>query len=233
MRFTIVNASTAAAPLSKLITAPWLSKVADALTTQLDRDVSSYWGGAYSSRIAPSVVDVIQGEVPFLIVDDLPDSPGAIAAHGAPFGYPTGWIALNQCHTLDDVSTGISHEFCETAGDAAINIWADNFADNYAYARELCDAVESFSYKIGDVLVSDFVLPPFFSPGQAGPYHYLAATGQGLDLTEPFATGRGGYQVRRAIGGGEAQVWGEIPKDKASKKLHPTSRTYKRLNLHP
>ena len=233
MRFAIVNVATAKSTLFPLVTPTWLLKVADALTTQLDRDVSAYWGGGYSARIVAGMADVQAEEVPLLIVDEMPDSPGAIAAHGAPSGYPNAWIALNMCHTLDDVSTGISHECCETAGDPAINRWCDNFDDNYAYALELCDGVESFSYKIGDIAVSDFLLPPFFAPGQNGPYHYLAAIGQGIDLPGPFATGRGGYQVRRQIGGGQAQIYGNIPVDKAAKKLHPTSRTHRRLNLHP
>jgi len=153
----------------------------------------------------------------FALVDALPGEPGAIAYHDVNgVAVPVAFLALSTCDTLDDVSTAISHEMCETQGDVACNIWCDD-ESGAEWARELCDAVESNSYGVdlGDgqppIMVSDFLLPAFFEPNATGPMSFLAAGGASPATVQgtpsmPFQTATGGYQIKRDSGGNETQV---------------------------
>ena len=213
---------------TRLQVAPWLEQVAQACTVQLDRDVATEWGGNYSVRAATSSTDLQTGEYAFALLDTLPDAPGAIAYHSVDGNdVPVLLVGLDQCATLDDLSVAISHELCETAGDEATNAWRDDGA-GYEWAQELCDAVQARSYAIDNVMVSDFVLPAFFGPNHAGPYSYMGRMGLAMDLTTPFATAVGGYQIRRATAGGSvSQVWGDLG-IRAARAKHWGSRTFRR-----
>lgn len=227
VRFVLVNEGQQA-PLAAQVTADWLTAVAAACTVQLNRDVSTYWGGAYSVRVGSGPTDIGENEIAFALLDSLPNAPGAIAYHNvAGNAVPYAVLGLDTCSTLDDVSTAVSHELCETAGDAACNAWRDA-GDGKEYAQELCDAVESTSYDINGIKVSDFVLPSFFAPEAPGPYRYTSAVAHGPDAAAPFATTSGGYQIVRQVGGGETQVNGTVRADRLTRKRHPSSRTFRR-----
>jgi hypothetical protein len=172
----------------------------------------------------------------FSIVDALPDAPGAIAYHDtAGNDVPVAFLALSTCNTLDDVSTAISHELCETAGDASCDLWVDD-GNGTEWARELCDAVESNSYGIDlqdgitPIQVSDFVLPAFFGPRDPGPYCYT----QALSLPAkgypqgPFQTAVGGYQIKRDAGQNVSQVQGIMSARRFAAAYRKLSRTARR-----
>lgn len=199
------------APLGAQVTPLWLAEVAEAVTTQLARDVVPAWGlGNPSLVVVGDPAAIPAGAYAFAIVDDLPEAPGAIAYHAVDGkGVPVAFLALNTCKTLDDVSSAISHEVLETFGDPGANRWADG-GDGFEYALELCDAVESNLYDITTcsglaVAVSNFVLPTFFAPGAAGPWDFAGCT------TAPFTTASGGYQICRNQGTGETQITGRLP----------------------
>jgi hypothetical protein len=207
----------------------------------MNRDFAPEWGGSYSVRVAASSQDIVPGEVVFAIVDVLPDAPGAIAYHDVDgTAVPVAFLALSTCNTLDDVSTAISHEVCETGADAECNLWADS-AQGQEMAREACDAVESTnyavsaftpvasqSYDIGGIKVSDFVLLSFFAPNGQAPYSFVQANG-GPGPAAPFQTSQGGYQIVRNSGTGETQVQGEIiSKHKLAKARHFSGRVWRR-----
>lgn len=230
-------------PLAAEVTPAWLGRCAEACSTQLARDVAPVYGGVYGVRVASSATDVQPGELVFAILDSLPDAPGAIAYHDVAGGdVPVAFLALSTCSTLDDVSTAISHELCETAGDASCNLWADD-GTGHEWARELCDAVESNSYPIdlGDgqppVNVSDFLLPSFFGAGASPPYSYMQGTPSPATATagfpsSPFSTAPAGYQIERSSGTGETQVTGSAKGKKGALAFagahHWSSRTARR-----
>lgn len=206
-------------------------QIAIACAIQLNRDVATYWGGSYRVRWAAPSEPPAPGDVIALIVDDLPDAPGAIGYHNWE-GVPDIFIARNMCSTLTEgtgsLSQCLSHELCETVGDMACNAWRDDGAGS-EFAQELCDAVESGFYTLMangpgvPVDVSDFVLPAFFNPGDTqGPYSYLKAA------PAPFTTAVGGYQIKRTSGAGETQVTGTVRLERRAKKRHWSSRTYRR-----
>ncbi len=228
LSFTLVNEGTSASPLSAQVTPAWLAAVAAACTVQLNRDVSPNWGGEYSVR-AGSATEIAPGEVVFALVDTLPDAPGAVAYHDVDGNAaPVAYLALTACSTLDDVSTAISHELCETAGDAGCNLWADA-GDGSEYARELCDAVESNSYGISGIKVSDFLLPGFFVANAHAPYSYVESVGGPAAVSSPFQTASGGYQIKRDASGQTTQVTGTLRPFRAQKLGHWSSRAARRI----
>jgi hypothetical protein len=92
------------------------------------------------------------------------------------------------------------------------------------YALEVADPVEAGTYRIGDITVSNFVLPSWFDPGAPGPYDQLGA------LRAPFALDDGGYAivatetaVREVFGAGGRPEW------RTETKHHPASRSARRL----
>lgn len=228
MRFVLINEGQSA-PLASQVTADWLAKVAAACTVQLNRDVAPNWGGQYSVRAGSGPSDIAAGEIAFALLDALPGAPDAVAYHDADGNAaPYCLLSLAQCKTLDDVSTGISHELCETAGDPDVNEWCEA-ADGFEYARELCDPVESNSYPQDGIALSDFVLQAFFERGAAGPYCYTQAIGApGSIPIAAFVTAAGGYQVRRGVGTGETEVWGSLRPQRAARAHSWASRLYRR-----
>lgn len=240
----VIIQEAATSPLVAQVTPAWLARCASAVQTQLSRDVAPIYGGTYGIRVGSGPTDVLPGEMVFSIVDSLPDAPGAVAYHDVNgTEVPVALLALSTCSTLDDVSTAISHEMCETAGDAQCDLWADD-GNGSEWARELCDAVESNSYPVdmGDggppIAVSDFLLPAFFGTGAPAPYNYMASISppQGNPPSAPFATAGGGYQIKRDSGANETQVQGHrkarlegTPRSiRAAKVAHWSSRVSRR-----
>lgn len=238
----LINEGTTASALTAQVTQAWLTRCATACAMQLVRDVAPYWGRAVAAVRAGSGPTSIQpGEFVFALVDSLPDAPGAIAYHdvnGA--AVPVAYLALSTCSTLDDVSTGISHELCETLGDEACNRWCDDNAGS-EWALELCDAVESNSYPIDlsdgqpPLMVSDFLLPAFFSSAAAPPYNFMAVGGNPVVPTPaihnplgPFQVAPGGYEIKRVSGSGTAQVTGMIRAMRVAKQRHWSARVFRR-----
>lgn len=66
------------------------------------------------------------------------------------------------------ISVGASHEICEMAVDPWLNS-AYQDARGTFWAGEVCDPVgdEQYAYRIGDVLVTDFVTPTWFGHAHA------------------------------------------------------------------
>lgn len=227
MRFVLINEGQKA-PLASQVTAVWLDQVAAACTIQLNRDLAPAWGGEYEVRVGSGPTDLAPGEIPFVIVDAIP-TPDAVAEHSVEGNaQPFGDLGLVTCSTLDDVSSAVSHELCETAVDPDINAWRDD-GQGKEWAQEASDGVEGNSYRINGIAVSDFLLPAFFAPQAPAPYSYTQATGApGAYPAAPFATAAGGYQNVRNVGTGETQVDGEVPARRLARARHPSSRFYRR-----
>lgn len=213
-RFVLLDESAGATTGDgSALTAQILSDIAAACTVQLNRDLSAEWGGNYEVRVGAGAGDIQPGEWVFAILPTLPNAPSAIAYHDVDGnGVPTLFDGITLSQTLtgpgNSLSVGISHELCETAGDEGCNDWCDD-GNGQSFAKELCDAVENNTYAINAVFMSDFLLKSFFVAGRKGPYNYMASAALGgVGPAAPFATASGGYQITRAQGAGETQVWG-------------------------
>lgn len=222
--FVLINeAGGAATSTGAVMTPSVLTAIAAACQVQLNRDVSAHWGGAYRVRAASSGADIMPGEIVFALLATLPGSPNAIAYHDVDgVGVPVIYDGVTLSDTLtgagNSVSVAISHELCETAGDAGCNVWAD--ANGTEYARELCDAVEAQSYTLSlsnpvagqnydvdGVALSNFVIPAFFVPNHVGPFDFMSTVGPNPNApSAPFVTAPGGYQITRDSGQHEGQV---------------------------
>jgi hypothetical protein len=183
----IVNQSTAC-------TDEEVASITAALQKQVDDDVRSTWG--YAAHLVP----VPKGGKPpanawvLAILDDS-DQAGALGYHDlTPNGLqPVGKVfAATDKRYGAEVSVTASHELLEMLGDADINESALDPKTGRLYAKELSDAVEAdaLGYEIDGVLVSDFVLPDYFSPQFAGKGKLLSFKGH---VTEPFSLAKGGY----------------------------------------
>lgn len=230
MRFRLIDESTDVGNASQFggpISPAVLAAVASALMVQLNRDVATYWGGNYvvSSELI-ATTPLAPGEIACLLVDSLPNAPGAVAYHDVNGDeVPIVLLARTQCNSLttgsSSVSMGLSHELLEAAGDPYVNAWRDD-GHGREYAQELCDAVQEQGYTIDGITVSNFVFPPFFAPGSAGPFDMLGTVTQALQTTG------GAYQLVRTAGGGETQVTGKVGDHRMARKRHFSSRTFRR-----
>jgi hypothetical protein len=211
-----------------------LTQIAAALEIYQNRDVAAYYAADGRVRVADASNPPQPGEVVALILDDLPDAPGAIAYHDWQ-GKPDIYAARNMCDRLltgqYPLSGALSHELAEMYGDWATNLWADDGTGS-SQALELCDPVEAGQYVIGGCAMSDFVLPTYFHPGDMGPYSFVQYLGGG-GPPAPFTVAPGGYAIVRNQGTGETQLQGSIRPERHSKKLHWSSRSFRRgLRTH-
>ena len=124
------------------------------------------------------------------ILDDS-DQAGALGYHELDStSTPVGKVfaKTDQQNNLSWTVTA-SHELLEMLGDPYANLCVQIRADGTAVAYESADSVEddSLGYRIGDVLVSDFVYPHWFIAGSPGPWDY------GGHCTKPLQILPGGY----------------------------------------
>lgn len=200
-----------------------MGAIAAACQTQLYRDYAPF-----SQSAGCDVHAVTPGEAPpddgcIVTIADSAAEAGALGDHETDAaGRPQGRIFLDPIlqngGTLTQgalsLSCVISHEVLEMIGDPYIVSW-DDTPQGFEFAHELADPVESQTYDIDGISVSNFVGPRYFSNGP-GPYDFLG------ELTGPYTIAPGGYAIKRAHGV-TSQVFGatypEWRKDK-----HPTSR---------
>lgn len=188
MEIAITNESTR---VSDLTVARW----ADAVNRQVQRDVLPVWGGAVRDLwvefdAQPESVDWV------IRVLDTSDYPGAAGYHTFDDdGRPWGTVFLDAGL---EPSVVLSHEVLEAIADPAVNRTALNWNDGYAYAMEICDPVQSDTYAIDGIKVSNFVYPAWFGmESDARVAHRYAWR------IDPFEIADGGYAVRYGDDGRE------------------------------
>jgi hypothetical protein len=172
-----------------------------------------------------------------IAVIDNPDEAQALGYHfETPDGRPYGKVFTNPIldnggtifESANSISCTLSHEILELWWDPQVNIWYEG-PDGNLYSGELCDSVESDAYPIKvqgkDILVSNFVLPPFFdaNPEKGAKFDWLGK------LKKPFTMTEGGYMVIKGPRGGTKEVYAKkYPEYKKDGKKHPAARTARR-----
>jgi hypothetical protein len=107
------------------------------------------------------------------------------------------------------LTVAATHELCEMAVDPTINLAAQDGRGSF-WAYESADPVEAdqYGYLIGDVLVTDFLLPSWFDfKGAGGPYDF------GQHCTDAFQILPGGYAQQF----NESQGWVQLNSRSAAK----------------
>lgn len=188
--------STAAIPVhialvdsTGTVSASDLADVAGALNEQVQADFAPRWHVSASVGAYPSAPD---GTWRIELVRDT-GAAGTLGYHAD---------ANHQPFAKVDIDDGVwtvtaSHELLEMLGDpwgnrlhgaAALPGWQGT-SPRVRYLVELCDPCEKFTYQVGGVEVSDFLLPTFYRSARS-PVAGYSHTG---NLTEPLQVAEGGY----------------------------------------
>lgn len=204
MHFVIIDRTVQHKP-----PAGFLDVVKDALTIQAIRFC---WDWALDHAITVTVGPVVPDAIP-IYLKDTSDVEGALGYHDRnrsqrPEIFVFAGTILDNHGSwsvgASSVSVCMSHEVLETLLDLAANQYDfdERAAGPLLWAREACDAVESSSYGTAGVAVSDYVLPPYFTPGARGPYDRLGV------LRYQFSIDRGGYAIVMKAGA-QSQKFGD------------------------
>ena len=167
-----------------------LQQLASVLQKQLDKQYTPIWGIGAEIELEVSDSDMD------LILKDNTDVVGALGYHVYEgYNKPTAFIFVKT--SMDDgfpYSAVASHELLEMLTNPFVNLFANASANDGGIFftkfifREICDAVEEYTYQIDNTWVSDFVTPYWFYESESGnKYDYLGK------LTSPLTVGEGGY----------------------------------------
>lgn len=178
------------------------------INRQLAEDFEPYWGfggklrlegRAIKSRRVLSQSDMRGDGV--LYLTDMINREGLEGFHDRNNpGIPYGVVYLELSHKLEEMWTvTFSHEALELIADPQANLLVQGPHPLKPKHRvyhwfEMCDAVQSESYKIDGVRVSNFVLPLYFTPGaeRGGRNDFLGMKKDGKTLRS-FGANPGGY----------------------------------------
>ena len=225
---------------SSLVTNTDAYEMTLAVNRQIRTDVAPAWGLRPPSVTYLPSDPKIAGSAVIGIFDDA-DQAGDLGWHtevtgdvvyGRVFAQPVLANAGGILAGALSIASVLSHEVCETALDSACDLWADAGAGT-AYARELCDPVESDSYEITvgtgvnaiTATVSNFVTPAWFDPNASGgeEFDYMKL------LTSPFQVRSTGYVVTETEGSVSQTFGREYPEWRRATKNYPLARTARRL----
>jgi hypothetical protein len=190
IQIAVINAST-------VITDVEIPAVVDALQQQVDKDFGPIWGVSAKLNVVPRGTQPPSGTWWLTILDDS-DQAGALGYHDLTSdGMPMGKVfAATDLKFGNAWSVTASHELLEMLVDPNINltvlVQSDSQTAGTLYAYEVCDACENdnLGYKIGEVLVSDFVYPSWFesfSNPTSAQFDRLSK------ISKPFELLKGGY----------------------------------------
>lgn len=112
------------------------------------------------------------GEWTMDLIDGRGDGESLAWHDEAESGTPAMIVLVEVCRDAGvPWSISASHELLESLADPALNL-AGIAADGRVIGLEVCDPVQSVSYLVDDVSVSDFILPSWFA-GERGPFDYM------------------------------------------------------------
>ena len=157
-----------------------MHRVLRAINRQIAEDFEPYWAFGGRLRVEGPVgpdtdlaqLKELRGDA-ILYVLDSAASNDVLGYHDQNLsGIPYGFVYLDLCKTLgEEWSTTLSHEALELIGDPQCNLLVQG-PDPNDHSRtvyhffEMCDAVQTQTYVIDGVTVSNFVLPHYFTPGE-------------------------------------------------------------------
>jgi hypothetical protein len=145
----------------------------------------------------------IEAEALLIFTDSL-NIPDAFGIHTA-FGIAVvGYIDVALCELYGEPPDRVfSHELFELVGNPGCDEWAGPYPDGTRVAKELCDMCQRNSrtkhvkddlYGEGDVEISDFALPSWFTENSEGPW-----TDQ-ESVDGPLKVADGGYVIKERNG---------------------------------
>lgn len=189
---------------SKSLSHPDVLSAIRAINRQIKEDFEPYWSFGATLRLERptrgklnkvTLADMRGDAVIYPL--DKADAEDALGYHEANFrGIPYGFVFTALCKELKESWTvTLSHEALELLGDSQNNLLVQgphpkDPKKEVFHWFEMCDAVQSLSYEIDGVEVSDFVLPLYFTAGEqdGGRNDFLGTKG-----LKSFGVTPGGY----------------------------------------
>lgn len=193
---------------SKIVQDAQVLEAVRAINRQIKEDFEPYWSLGATLRLEGSVgkksdtlnMTEMRGDAILYLLDKA-DVSDALGYHEANFcGIPYGFVFIALCKQLkENWTVSLSHEALELIGDAQGNLLVQgphptNPGKEVFHWFEMCDAVQSQTYLIDGVEVSNFVLPLYFTPEQqeGGRNDFLGTLTAGKSLFS-FGVSPGGY----------------------------------------
>jgi hypothetical protein len=161
-----------------------------AMQLYVDRHVAPVWGTP--ARLAKTK-GFVKKAWAMVLLDDA-DQPGALAYHDlTPGGLPLAKVFVRTTLEHNElVSVSASHELVEMLVDPAINMLSTGPDGSTMYAYESADPVETLSFEVNGVAMSDFVYPSFFEGfRKRGSTRFDHMN----KVKKPFEILPGGYQI--------------------------------------
>lgn len=162
---------------SKRLTDEDILPVIRAINRQVQEDFYPYWSlsaslrleGKIGAKVDKNNLSDMRGDAVLYIADEA-DMDDALGYHNTNFrGIPYGFVFLDVCARLkENWTVTLSHEALELIGDMQGNLLVQGPHPSDPQKEvfhwfELCDAVQSQSYRIDGIDVSNFVLPAYFT----------------------------------------------------------------------
>lgn len=157
-----------------------LQKVIRAINRQIHEDFAPHWHRYATLRLEGHITDKpkkndlvnIRGDAVIYLWDKV-EGNDAVGYHDInDGGIPFGFVFLEVANEIGEPwSVTLSHECLELIGDPEINLLVAGPHPDRKQRRqvfhwyEMCDAVQDDKYEIDGILVSNFVLPLYFTKG--------------------------------------------------------------------
>jgi hypothetical protein len=158
LQIAVINESTAIGDVD-------VKKMIPAFSAQWNKDLKSVWNVADAAFTFTAKRKAPASGSWWVVFFDEPDQAQALAYHdltneGLPIAKVFAKVILAD---KSSVSVAASHEICEMAVDPWLNSSYQD-PEGAFWAGEVCDPVEDAEsgYKIGGILVTDFVTPNWF-----------------------------------------------------------------------
>lgn len=211
-----------------------LQSVVRAINRQIAEDFEPYWSFGAKLRLEGKMgkdprketLPELRGDAVIYLWDET-DVEDALGYHDKnAFGIPYGFVFTELSEKLGEKwSVTLSHEALELLGDAQGNLLVqgphpEKPSLEVFHWFEMCDAVQSQTYKIDGIEVSNFVLPLYFTRDEqeGGRNDFLGCLVKGKGL-ESFGVAAGGYIGFFNPRTREHEQWSPPKDTKARKRL--------------
>jgi len=220
-----------------------VNEVIRAINRQIANDFSPYWSfgatlrleGKSSTKPSGSNVADMRGDAILYLWDEV-DVEEALGYHDTNFrGIPYSFVFRELSEQLGEQWTvTFSHEALEMIGDPEVNLLVagphpSNPKKEVFHWYEMCDAVQSETYQIDGIEVSNFVLPLYFTVNdeKGGRNDFMNRKHNGNTL-KSFGVNPGGYCGFFDPETGEHDTFSVDEKAKKRREIKARARTARR-----
>jgi len=206
-----------------------VQKMLPAFQQQWNNDLRAVWGVDDASFVFVPKNHMPSAGSWWLVFLDDSDQADALAYHDLTNqGLPISKVFVKTLFADHaSVSVGATHELCEMAVDPWLNS-AYQDPKGVFWAGEVADPVESdqYGYKIGDILVTDFITPNWFAHEHAhGHIDFKSHAHKAFDVLD------GGYAQKFDPAQGWVQVTGSMARNTHRAHAQRGSRRERRTRL--